>query len=302
MADASAYYLLGYTPTRKGNDGKFHEIKVRVKRKGVRVTARRGYWAPTEKEITAAAEAAATPVNTALTGALSALSDSVNTRAVTVWTGLSKTVENQTRIAFTWEANPGAGGSRPAQLEVQPLDEAGNVTMPAQVIGGAPGELPLTAQFELPPGRHRIRFTVLTSAGDVVDRWITAHVIPDLAKQPVVLSTPRFLRARNMVEFRAIEANPNASPTASTRFGPTDRILVELEARAPGGQAPDIKVDLLNAKGDVLRALDVPPVTDGKVRMPLPVAALANSTYVLKVEAVSGSESAQQWVAFRVAR
>src|ERR671913_498354 len=76
MADASAYYLVGYSPTRRNNDGKFHEIKVRVKRRGVRVTARRGYWAPTEKELTAAAVAAATPVNTLLTGALSALSDS----------------------------------------------------------------------------------------------------------------------------------------------------------------------------------------------------------------------------------
>ena len=35
MADASAYYLVGYTPTRRTNDGKFHEIKVRVKRRGV---------------------------------------------------------------------------------------------------------------------------------------------------------------------------------------------------------------------------------------------------------------------------
>ncbi len=39
MADASAYYLVGYAPTRRTNDGKFHEIKVRVKRRGVRVTA-----------------------------------------------------------------------------------------------------------------------------------------------------------------------------------------------------------------------------------------------------------------------
>src|SRR5688572_17232281 len=85
MADASAYYLIGYTPTRKGNDGKFHEIKVRVKRRGVRVTARSGYWAASEKELTAAAAAAAVPVNVALTGALATLSDSVNTRSVSVW-------------------------------------------------------------------------------------------------------------------------------------------------------------------------------------------------------------------------
>ena len=32
--------------------------------------------------------------------------------------------------------------------------------MPAQVIGGAPGELPLMARFDLAGGRHRMRFTV----------------------------------------------------------------------------------------------------------------------------------------------
>jgi VWFA-related protein len=301
MADASAYYLLGYTPTRKGNDGKFHEIKVRVKRKGVRVTARRGYWAPSEKELTAAAEAAATPVNTALTGALSALSDSTNARSVSVWTGFGKGADAQTRVSFSWEANAGTT-DKPARMEIQPLDDAGNVTMPAQVIGGAPGELPLAAEFLMRPGRHRIRFTVMTSAGDVIDRWVVSRIVPDSTKHSVVLSTPRFLRARNMIEFRAIEANPAASPTASTRFGPTDRVLVELEAQGTDGQPPDIKVELLNAKGDLLRALDVPAVVNGKVRMPLPVNALANSTYVLKVEATAGSESAQQWVAFRVAR
>jgi VWFA-related protein len=302
MADASAYYLLGYTPTRKINDGKFHEIKVRVKRRGVRVTARRGYWAPSEKEITAAAEAAAMPVNTALTGALSALSDSVNTRAVQVWTGFGKGDGDRTRVSFAWETGPGNAADKPARLEVQPVDDAGKEAMPAQVIGGAPGELPLTANFLFAAGRQRVRFTSLAANGDIIDRWVAVQPVPDLRSKPLVLSTPRFLRARNMIEFRAIEANANAAPTAATRFTPTDRVLVELEAQAPDGTAPEIKVDLLNAKGDVLRALEVPPVSGGKVRMPLPVAALANSTYVLKVEAIAGSDSAQQWVAFRDAR
>lgn len=302
MADASAYYLLGYTPTRRGNDGKFHEIEVRVKRRGVRVTARRGYWAPSEKEMTAAAEAAATPINTALNGALAALSDSVNARAVQLWTGFGRGDAGRTRVSFAWEASPGNSGDKPARLEVQPVDEAGKEAMPAQVIGGAPGELPLTANFEIAPGRQRIRFTSLSSNGEIIDRWIAAQAIPDLTKSRVVLSTPRFLRARNMIEFRAIEANPEAAPTASTRFGPTDRVLVELDAQAPDGQTPAITVELLNAKGDLLRALDVPPPAGGKVRMPLPVGALANSTYVLKIEATAGAEAAQQWVAFRVAR
>src|SRR6478609_11072635 len=55
MADASAYYLVGFSPTRRTNDGKFHQLKVKVKRKGVHVTARNGYWSASEKELTAAA-------------------------------------------------------------------------------------------------------------------------------------------------------------------------------------------------------------------------------------------------------
>ena len=302
MADASAYYLVGYTPTRRTNDGKFHEIKVKVKRRGVRVTARRGYWSASEKELTAAAEAAATPVNTALTGALSSLSDSVNTRAVSVWTGFAKADAERTRVMFAWEPNPSPNGDKPARLEIQPVDDAGKETMPAQVIGGAPGELPLMATFAFAGGKHRLRFTVYTAAGELMDRWVVSQAVPDLSKESLVLTTPKILRARSVLEMRAIEANPTASPTASTRFGPFDRVLVEIDYQALGGQTPQIKVDLLNAKGELLRTLPAPPPADGRVRMPLPVSSLANSTYVLRIEATAGEQTAQQWVAFRIVR
>jgi VWFA-related protein len=302
MTDASAYYLVGYSPTRRANDGKFHEIKVRVKRRGVRVTARRGYWSASEKELTAAAEAAATPANTMLTGALATLSDSVNTRAVSIWTGFAKADAERTRVMFAWEPNLPGTGDKPARLEIQPVDDAGKETMPAQVIGGAPGELPLMASFAFPGGRQRLRFTSLTAAGEMIDRWVQSQAVPDFSKDLLVLATPKILRARNMVELRAIESNPTASPTASTRFGPTDRVLLEIEYQSLGGQTPEIKVDLLNAKGDLLRALGTPAPADGRLRMPLPVNSLANSTYVLRIAATAGEQTAQQWVAFRIAR
>jgi len=49
IADESrAYYLLGYIPSNTSRDGKFREIEVKLKDgKGLKVRARRGYYAPT---------------------------------------------------------------------------------------------------------------------------------------------------------------------------------------------------------------------------------------------------------------
>jgi VWFA-related protein len=51
----STYYVLGYYPTTVQRDGRFHKIEVRVKRPGVRVSARKGYVAP--RVLTAAEQA-----------------------------------------------------------------------------------------------------------------------------------------------------------------------------------------------------------------------------------------------------
>jgi VWFA-related protein len=57
VADLTSYYLLGYYSTNTKLDGKFRSIKVRVKRPGVDVRARRGYRAATMEEVTAARSA-----------------------------------------------------------------------------------------------------------------------------------------------------------------------------------------------------------------------------------------------------
>jgi VWFA-related protein len=57
--DLTSYYLLGYYSTNSKLDGKYRAIKVRVKRPGVDVRARRGYRAATKEEV--ASRAAATP-------------------------------------------------------------------------------------------------------------------------------------------------------------------------------------------------------------------------------------------------
>lgn len=46
----TAYYLLGYAPQPLRHDGKFHELRVKVKKGGMQVRARQGYWAPSATE------------------------------------------------------------------------------------------------------------------------------------------------------------------------------------------------------------------------------------------------------------
>jgi hypothetical protein len=74
-----------------------------------------------------------------------------------------------------------------------------------------------------------------------------------------------------------------------------------VECYAAAGTTPELTVELLNGKGDLLRKLDAPPLAEGRMRMTLPVGSLAPSTYVLRISAVAGEQSAQQLAAFRIA-
>jgi VWFA-related protein len=44
--ESASYYLIGYAPTNKRADGRFRKIEVKLAREGVKVRARRGYYAP----------------------------------------------------------------------------------------------------------------------------------------------------------------------------------------------------------------------------------------------------------------
>ena len=63
VRENSSYYVLGYYPPSNKRDGKFHKIEVKLKRPGLRVTARKGYAAPKGKgEVTAVDPSAGTSV------------------------------------------------------------------------------------------------------------------------------------------------------------------------------------------------------------------------------------------------
>src|SRR5262249_49215552 len=113
IRDASGYYLLGYTSTAAPTDGKFHTIDVHVKRPGVEVRARKGYWAYTAED---AARATAPPkpgpppeVSNALTPTAE---PAKGAHAARFWPGTDLGPDGKSRIMFVWEPLPSAAGAR----------------------------------------------------------------------------------------------------------------------------------------------------------------------------------------------
>ena len=60
--DLTSYYLMGYYSTNGKLDGRFRNIKVRSKRAGIEVRARKGYRAPTQEDVDRARASASAPV------------------------------------------------------------------------------------------------------------------------------------------------------------------------------------------------------------------------------------------------
>jgi VWFA-related protein len=301
MADASAYYLLGYSPSRPRNDGRFHRITVRVKRSGVRVTARRGYWAPTEAETN---PPPAPPVDPKLTGALSELVAPEQGRFAEVWVGTQPDEEGRTRVMVSWEPLSGrAQDAPPVSLEVEPVTRTGTSIEEPQTIRTAPreGDARTIAAFSLAPGGSALRMTLRDAEGATLDRWTQTLSVPDYTADPLKIGTPRIYRTRTPAEVRAFASDPEPTPAASRRFRRTDRLVIDIPFEASAG-TPELRAHLANKDGKPLAPLTATVGPEGVARIALPLASLAPSTYTVRLEVQSGDEQASQVVAFTVSQ
>ncbi|MGB7217940.1 MAG: VWA domain-containing protein, partial [Vicinamibacterales bacterium] len=115
VRDSSGYYLLGYNSTQSTSDGRFHEIKVRVKRPGMRqVRARKGYWALTVADTARAAAPPAPVASKAIESALASISQPADARVIRTWIGMARGENGKTSVTFVWEPTPRAPGTRAA--------------------------------------------------------------------------------------------------------------------------------------------------------------------------------------------
>ena len=292
---ASAFYLLGYAK-EVAADGKFHDIKVRVKRSGLEVRARNGYWAPRLADVTRAkAAAVAAVLPPAIETAFASLRPARSRSVAEVWTGVSKDALGRALVTVAWT---------PYAIDDAPVAAARvSVTAIARDTPVFGGDIAASGtSFPAPPGPLELAITVRDENGEVLDRVPRVLTVPDPASAPLALTTPVVVRARNARELREHAAASHLPIHAGRDFERTDRVLVRFGVH---GSDADVgtRASLLSRRGASLVELPVQRVgARGGLQIDLPLSSIARGEYVIAIEARRGEERAEAQVAFRIVR
>jgi len=307
MRDSSGYYLLGYNSTQAPMDGKFHSIKVTVKRRGVDVRARKGYWAYTADDVARAEAPRKSEVATPVTTALGDLAAPMRDRSAHFWIGTSRGSDGKTKVTFLWEPAapvPGREQEAAARVALTAVDPDGRPVFRGKLPEEA-ATLPKGAatSFEASPGRIDLKMSVEGSRGQVIDTVSREMTLPDFTRVTMAFATPRVYRARTLPELQAVKANPDALPTTVREFSRTDRLYIRAEAYAPGGLTPPVTARLLNRAGQSIADLPVQQRPGMPSEIELPLSSLAAAEYLIELNAKSeGGSTAQELIAFRISR
>jgi VWFA-related protein len=325
MRDASGYYLLGYTSSSAPTDGKFHNIDVRVKRPGVEVRARKGYWAYTAEDVAKATAPARAEPKPAVSNALNAIAEPARGRPARFWVGTDRgAAADKARVTFAWEpitastaGDRGGASDAASRVMLTATTSDGRSVFRGRVPDEAPPPAPTSTDgtngsappppaggasvsFDAPPGPLALRIMVEGGHGQVVDSTTQDLTVPDYTKTTASIATPRVYRVRTARELLLVKKDLQATPTAGRDFSRAERIFIRFDAFDANGTAPEVTAKLLNRGGQQMADVPVTAATGQPFQIDFPLASLAAGEYLLQIDAKSASGAAQEMIAFRV--
>ncbi|HKW00244.1 MAG TPA: VWA domain-containing protein [Vicinamibacterales bacterium] len=242
VEDNSAYYVLGYHPTELKQDGKFHEISVKVKRPGVQVRARKGYYATKPDKNTPVAPA--DPTIGLLNSPLA-----VSGLGLRMTTSMMKGDAQNVRVVMTIDlagsdlgANVGGTTDSKVDLTFAALDTSAKVkasgrkaldlalrpeTRAAIVENG----LRLVTELQVPPGRYQLRLAANAPATGRSGSVFTNIDVPDLTKGSiamgnVLIASSSAGKTPTSIDAAGLKDLLPGPPTTSRTFALEDTIVV----------------------------------------------------------------------------
>ncbi len=149
------------------------------------------------------------------------------------------------------------------------------------------------------PGRLRVELAIRDANSRLLDTDVRDVIVGALAG-PVELGTAEIIRSRTAREYRALESNPGATPTASREFSRAERLLIRVPVYG-SGDGLQVTATLQNRQGKPMRDLAVAfAPAPGEYQVDLPLAGLASSDYLIAIAAKSPAGKADSVVTFRV--
>ena len=293
VGQAAATYLLGYTKEAV-HDGRFHQIKVKVKRGGYDVRARNGYWAPALADVERARTAAAAAVlPPPIANAFASLNPAKSSRLVEVWTAIWPLPENRSLVSIAWTPiatpSPGPPGAEAATVSVGLT--AGAEPPVEKVVD--PGGTSFEIAGESRPGSRS------ASSTRPVKSSIASREPSKRLRVPQALGLAATVhRARNVAETRALSAG-DPPLHAGREFSRSDRVLIRIRAYGTQAQATAITARLIDRKGATLIALPITGRPGDWHRLDLPLASIAPGDFAVVIEARSGDDRAETVVPLR---
>jgi VWFA-related protein len=302
--DADAFYRLTFDAPEA--DGRFHDVHVAVKRRGVQVWSRTGYWVPSRADIDlirATTKLRELPPPPAIS-----IRPAHTSGLIRSWFGLLPGSNGETRVTFTWEPDASApvsrrdGGAARVLLSATTLDGKSIFEGPvAPASADAAGKQRQQAVFDAPPGTLELQMKISAADGKALDADVRHLAIPKLDASRTLLATPELFRSRTALEYRTIVDRADAAPTASHEFSRAERLIVRVRAYAPVG-SPIVSARLLNLSGDPIQTLSPLASAPDKntTQFAVTLAAFPPGDYTLELKATSEAGEVGTLVPFRV--
>jgi hypothetical protein len=291
--DLSAFYLLGYYTNNTDADGRFRRIEVKVKQPGIKVSARRGYLAPTAAMKKAEAAAAARPVRETSNvdvelGRLARLR--TDARLFTSGIATTSGIDIVTEIASAEFSSGRWSNGASVILRISPKgDDAKEVTAQGRIEPGNRGVV-VKVPLAVTGAAWRVRARV-ESNGEAIDDEI--EIAPATA---TAIGEPLVFRGGS---------GPRSPlrPVADFKFFRTERAHVEwILTKA----LDDRTARLLTRQGDAMAIpVTLTERTDGDRQIlaaDVVLAPLADGDHVIELTATVSGTKIQKLLAFRVVR